>query len=117
MKHGQAFRHWKKIIQGFECSGKSLADFCRDEQLSTNSAYKWHKRFKDLDMLPIQSDSNPMPGFIEIPSEFSVQKYVTKEVSNQSLELSFSGDISLKIPDGFNPETFKQVVDILREDG
>ena len=101
MKHSQAFRYWKKTIERFECSGKSLADFCRDEQLSTNSAYKWHKRFKDLNMLPAKSNLPQIPGFIEIPTEFSIQNEYMRNSSSQTLQLCLSGDIILKIPSGF----------------
>jgi len=113
MKHSQAFRYWKKTIERFECSGKSLADFCRDEQLSTNSAYKWHKRFKDL----FKSNHPQIPGFIEIPTEFSVQNEYMGNSSSQTLQVCLSGDIILKIPSGFSPETLRQVINILREDG
>ncbi len=128
MTRKQKIVRWEKILKRQVASGKSLSGFCRDEQINYKTALRWRDV---IDATASSSSECPQVNFIEIPQ--AVASHVPagrparwrhsrskSKSSNQSssslLELEFPGRLILKIPPGFDPKTFSQVVELLREE-
>ena len=99
-KHRSAAQ-WKRIIENWQNSGLSVAQFCRENKIPTSAFYRWKQRLCNQKV-------HDQAEFIQIACPATV---------DSMLELSFPGGHVLRFTETTNNKTLVSVVAALREVG
>ena len=78
---------WRAIIERYESSGQSQADFCRRERISLTSFCRWRRRFLGDDQ----------SGFVEL---LPASPPATASAGDWTLEIDLPGGGSLRLRGG-----------------
>lgn len=92
--------YWKDKISQWQASGKSMAEFCRHEDLSYWTFRDWKKRFSK------QSESKLV--------KLNPEKLKTKTSPNMPLQISIKG-INLTIPERYDEQHLIRLISTLRK--
>ena len=123
-KHAMKLAHWTSIIREANTSGKTIVQWCSENQLSIRSYYYWHKRvmhstYKTLIENGFQSPSElpeansekttaPVPVFAELKPPA-----VCKWGSSAAVIILESGNFKIRIEDGFSEECLEKVIRVI----
>lgn len=78
---------WRALLNEFEASGLTEAEFCRREKVSRTTFIKWKQR------LASSAEATVRPSFIELPALSERQRTV---LSSGEFELSLPGGVQLR---------------------
>ena len=119
-KHAMKLAHWTSIIREANTSGKTIVQWCSENQLSIRSYYYWHKRvmhstyktliengFQPPSELPDDGEkiAAPVPVFAELKPPTD-----RKHESAASGIILESGNFKIRIEDGFSEECLEKVI-------
>jgi hypothetical protein len=91
---------WQGLVQDQEQSGMSAAAFCKEKHLNLHSFYSWRRRFKTESNAAGLTD-----GFLElVPSS---------KLRESGIRIRLDGRVSIELDRGFDPSTFRSVIDAL----
>lgn len=92
-------RQWQRRMRRFERSRRSVARFCRDEQVSVPSFYQWRKKLREL--AETSGQAEPVAGFKPV-----------RLVGSSSLAIRLPGGTQLDVPTA-DPEILQLVIQTL----
>lgn len=103
-------QRWRDRIEECRQSGMSVKAWCLQNGLKNTSYHYWVKKFKIMDQK--EAEDNTFAELVLLPEN----KNSTKETLSMKTEFSLSfGDYSIGIPEGFNPITLAELVNVLRK--
>lgn len=108
---------WKKIIDKFNKSNVSKADFCKDNKLNKESFRRWYRHFNGIEPYPKKSVKNVnekdkiVTKFKEVNIEPSNE--ITLE-ANSSIKITI-GEAVIELNSNFNKSLLKDVITVLKE--
>jgi hypothetical protein len=93
-------QRWCERIKAWQQSGQSQSDFCEQNDLGLPSFQRWRRIFEE------EKQTDPAPiTFLPVN---------VKETSSSNLALMVSNDLRIEIPTGFDPNTLRQLIQVLR---
>jgi hypothetical protein len=96
--------YWRRMIDQWRRSGRSIAAFCRDEGLNQGTFYWWRWQLKRRDQ--------PKPAFL--PVRVIADK---PAMPGGGIEVVLADGRCLRVGAGFDPHTLMQVAGLLEEGG
>ena len=102
-------KHWRRLIERWRHSGRSVRDFCKHNGIAIPSFYAWRRR------LP---QDNPLPDVPQPPEAVTfLPLHVQPEPSDQqpSLELVLANGRCLRILPRFDANTLRALLALLEE--
>jgi transposase len=93
-------RQWRRWIEEWQASGRSVYDFCSQRRLSEPSFYYWRRVLAERDR------AAPAASLF-IPVE------IESDVASKRIEIVLAGGQRLIVPPGFDAATLAQVVAVL----
>lgn len=97
-------QRWRKRIDGWKESGQSQQAFCKNHHLGLSSFQRWRRIFKaeePADFTPSTQPVHFLPVRVHTPASLA-------------LTIRIQDDLRIEVPDGFNLQMLKQVIQILR---
>lgn len=91
--------YWRKHIEQWQGSSLTQAEYCRRNNLKTRSFTYWKRRLKT-----VPSEIRFVPVAIELPR---------REKPNPLIKVAVNDRYCLEVPDGFTPDTLKQILRVL----
>jgi hypothetical protein len=121
-KKHKSRKYWVQKSHAYKQSGLSFKKFCHSQELPTSSFHRWFKR--------LEAEGAAVGGFIPVEVERSPAAFIAESLpgsvasSHQLCEqgvfesacdfkLTFNGGIVLTVPEGFDPFTLRQIVEVL----
>ncbi len=84
---------WQKIIQQYQKSGQTQAEFCAEQSLALSTFHRWHQQLRAVGLPHPVSQEEPV--FVELSS---TQDSVTMPPGKSwDVELQLGGDIVLRL--------------------
>jgi transposase-like protein len=105
MKAEERENHWRRIVDRQKASGLAVPAFCRQEELSAPTLYRWRRRLA----------RRPRVKFAMV--QIRPEARSTSPHEPAGLELVLPGGERLQIPAGVDPATLRTVLAALRERG
>jgi len=110
MKSKIKFEHWKKIIEDYQASGKTVVAYCNENNINAKSYYYWLRKIreqscKDMDYPSITSENKCEFTQIQLP--------VSYEHVAPTIKLHI-GKIVVEISDGMSQDTISYVFNGIR---
>lgn len=105
---------WRKLIEGRQQSGFSVAQVCKEADVSPASFYHWQRKLgiHQLTQSPAANrGAEPQLVPVQIVSDMVLGQREPASV----LELELPGEIRLRIPAGFDRATLQVVINLLRK--
>lgn len=102
-------QHWRELLQRWQASGLSVADFCRQEQLAPAAFYAWRRTLRQRDQ--------PVPVPRDAPTVTFVPLHVRPEphTDRAALELVLGNGRVLRIPTGCSLDSMRALLAVLEE--
>ena len=85
-------QEWTRRIREQARSGQSASEWCREQGVSDKAFYYWKKRLK--------TEVTPGTGFVKVGNK-------------EPLELVLREGITIRIPEGFDGEALRRIVEVL----
>lgn len=93
---GQREARWRKLMERQAASGRSVAAFCRDESIPTQTFYWWRRRLGEQAPAPSAPGRNAGMPFIDVGALSAAQQ--AKEVgAGINIRLDLPGGITLTL--------------------
>ena len=92
---------WKSRLEEWARTNLSQVDYCRKHDLKKHQFTYWKRKF--------EKETLPSIEFVEIPKESPVPLHINHE----PLKLAISSRFTIEIPDDFDTDTLKRVLQIL----
>lgn len=83
--------HWRKLIERQAASGRSVAAFCRDESIPTQTFYWWRSRLRKQEPAPMARGRSVKTPFIDLGALGAAEA---------ARDMATSLDIRLELPGG-----------------
>jgi hypothetical protein len=101
--------HWRRLIERWRHSGRSVRDFCEHNDIAIPSFYAWRRRLPQDAPLPELSQPSAAITFLPI--------HVQTEPADQQppLELVLGNGRCLRIPPRFDANTLRALLAVLEE--
>lgn len=96
---------WEMAIETHRESGLSVAAFCKNEGITEAAFYYWRKKLRQNSCGSAGQDT---PAFIEVK---------VPDRSGLSLELLLTSGNTLRIAPGFDDQSLRDVLSVLRQSG
>ena len=90
-KHSKKSAHWQNILKEFEESKLSVAEFCKQNQLSLQSFYQWRRRFKLQQDAP--TGAHTLIPVTVVPSPQTAKCSIIHLTTNSGACLRFDSDV------------------------
>lgn len=110
-------QRWLELVEAQRRSELSVAEFCERHELAVSTFYGWKRRLKDEGRLEFEhgacgstgsrADAVETPAFVEV----TAASQDTRDA--EPLELVLRGEVVVRIPRRFDPDTLRQVVEAL----
>jgi len=93
--------YWHSVVERFEESGLSGAEFCRQNGLKPWQFYRWRKKVRGTE----HGSSGGQGGFLRlIPS---------CDVGSSGIRIRLGGGILIEVEQGFDPTTLRRTIETL----
>jgi hypothetical protein len=121
-KKHKSRKYWVKKCQAYKQSGLGLRVFCKSQELPTSSFHRWFKRLEaegalEGDFIPVEVEESPAACIAEsLPGSVTRDHQLCEEGVFEApcdFKLTFNGGIVLTVPEGFDPLTLRQIVEVL----
>ena len=102
---------WKDVVQNYEQSGLSQAEFCRRHQICFPTFYYWKKKFTAQQAQIVDAQ------FVEVPQK-QVKEFFPSKTTQLSEKIGIIVHIrsmQIEIKPDFCPQTLKKILCILDE--
>ena len=99
MTKEEKIEHWRTIIDRHTGSGKSIADFCRDNKIVPHQFHWWRRRFRN-------ENSN------QNGSRF-LQLVPVSKSRHSGVRIRMNNSLSIEVEQGFDPKTLRSVIDTI----
>jgi hypothetical protein len=102
--------HWKRMVERWQASGLSQAEFCRQESCDERKLSFWKRK--------VNAQSKHSPLFVQVETKKEKNLLVPAEVITpcEKLEIAIaSNQFTIKVGQSFDSSVLRQVIDILRE--
>lgn len=96
MSPSERRQHWESVISKCELSQKTIACFCKENNIPEHRYYYWKKRLREKHL--------PVPGFKELSAP---------PAEGSGLWFDFGNGAKLVIGNEFNSSTFKKLMGVL----
>jgi ribosomal protein L33 len=115
-------KYWVQKSQAYKQSGLSFKKFCKSQGVPTSSFHRWFRRLEaegvlEGDFIPVEVEKSPAVFTAENLSESVVSSYlIPEDVQFEGpcdFKITFNGGIILTVPEGFNPLTLRQIMEVL----
>ena len=116
-------QRWLELVEAQRTSGLTVDPFCQQHGLAVSTFYGWKRRLKDDGLLSVEAASgnrseakasprksvNPgeAPAFVEVTASATDDRQATP------LELVLPGEVVVRVPRGFDPDTLRRVGEAL----
>ena len=121
-KRHKSRRYWIQKCQAYKQSGLGSNKFCQSHSLAKSSFHRWFKRLEaegvlEGDFIPVEVEDSPAVPIAESfsladESDHRLTTEETLEVSSD-FRLTFNRGLVLTVPKGFDPNTLRQIVEVL----
>jgi transposase-like protein len=91
LKHSKKSVFWQQVFKEFEESKLSVAEFCKQKELSLQSFYQWRRRFKSQQDAP--TGTHTLIPVTIVPSPQPVKTSVIQLTTNSGACLRFNSDV------------------------
>lgn len=114
-------RYWRWIVEKWQASGLSQAEFCRQENLDERQLSFWKRKIVVQNNDSSKSSkpvSNNSPLFIQVEARQEKNLLVPAKISTpcEKLEIAIaSNQLTVKVGQSFDSSVLRQVIDVLRE--
>ena len=114
-------RYWRWMVEKWQASGLSQAEFCRQERCDERQLSFWKRK------IIIQSNdsgkfskltNNNSPLFVQVEARQDKNLLVPAKISTpcEKLEIAIAGNqLTVKVGQSFDSSVLRQVIDVLRE--
>jgi hypothetical protein len=110
---------WSELIERSRQSGLSVAEFCKQADVSTASFYLWQRKLRGPLAGPATRSTAARPPKATsaelVPVRFVADGPTKQPLAAGFLEIELPGAIRLRVPPGCVPESLRLVLSILRE--
>jgi transposase-like protein len=103
---------WRRLLQLWPRSGRTIRDFCADHHVTEASFFAWRRTIaeRDRELAGKPATASAPPAFVPLrvvatPPPESVDCF----------EVVLGDDCVVRVPAGFNPASFRQLLAILQE--
>jgi len=103
--HRAVHQRWSSILETWRSSALCAAEFCRREQISRRSFYKWRKRLAE----EAPSSSEPAPDFV--PMRFAARD----SRRDCGIAVVVGAGLRLELSPGFDADELVRAVRVLGE--
>jgi hypothetical protein len=110
-------RFWRRTLQQWRRSGRSVRDFCADRHLSEPSFYFWRTAIAERDRAT-PCDATPTPGAsgtAAAPAAPPLFLPVCVQAAAAPLEVVLSDGLAVRVAAGFDDATLRRLLALLRE--
>lgn len=97
-------QRWFEHLQAWKQSDLTQKAFCENHHLVLASFQRWHQKFRAIDK-PAESSS---------VSFLPVNLVDTRHPHSSNLTLRFHDNLCIEICSGFDPNTLKQIIQVLK---
>jgi transposase-like protein len=101
---------WELAIDQQKSSGLSVRAFCRREGLNEASFYSWRRRLNEEES---SARAESGVGFVEVMRSVPEPVWQTEVARRVALEVLLPGGLVVRVPEGFDGPTLRQVVETL----
>ena len=101
---------WQLAIEEQKSSGLSVRAFCLREGLSEASFYSWRRRLSEGESAAPRESS---VAFVEVMRSVPTPVWQTDVAMRVALEVLLPGGLVVRVPEGFDGVTLRQVVEAL----
>lgn len=115
-RDGAKERHWRRMIQRWERSGRTVRDFCTGEGVAEPSFYAWRRELAKRD----RESASCVEGLESVArgaTHFLPVQVLADETGNSGasglLEVQLPTGVRLRIPAGFDARTLSDVLSAL----
>ena len=95
---------WRRMVQRWRHSGRSVRDFCAQQELSEASFYGWRRTLAQRDQRTAAAP--PLPAFLPVQ---------VVPTTPAPLELVLGNGRLLRVSPGFEAATLRQLLAVLEE--
>lgn len=101
---------WRERIERWECSGQSIAAFCRENGIGEKRFYRWRKR---LSKEVVQTDSHRLvPVQVKAPSSVG-ESVIRSAGAFAGVEIVAPSGYRLRLDRGFDSATLANALSVL----
>jgi transposase-like protein len=104
-------QHWRTLLDRWQHSGLTIADFCRRHRLALASFYAWRRTLQQRDRTVNANATTHPPTVTFVPLHVCPDPHP----SHAALELVFGNGRVLRIPAGCAPEAVRALLTVLEE--
>jgi transposase-like protein len=103
---------WRRLLQLWSRSGRTIRDFCAEHQVSEASFFAWRRTIAERDQELLAK-----PAAAGGPAAFVPLRVVATPPpeSVDCFEVVLNDDCVVRVPAGFDPASFRQLLAILLE--
>jgi len=111
--------YWREVIREQEASGLSIAGFCRQRGLGQASFYNWRAKLRHQDDPAIPQTAKFVP--IELsampPGQGAMDHPATTPATadRDDFEVLLGNGRSVRVPARFDPQTLRDLLDVLEK--
>lgn len=113
-RDAQRAERWRKFVLAWEASGLSQAEFCRRRKVSVHT-FRWWRYTLGLqhreEVPRSEPDKVERPAFVEVKLP---QAAPAPASSPAKVEIALEGGPVIRVHSGFDAETLKEVLAVLR---
>jgi transposase-like protein len=102
-------QHWRELLQRWQASGLSIADFCRQHQLAPPAFYAWRRTLRQRDQ-PANSPTNA-----EAVTFVPLHIRPDTPTARPPLELVLRNGRILRVPDGWPLDSLPALLTVLED--
>jgi transposase-like protein len=103
---------WELAMGEQKSSGLSVRAFCRREGLGEASFYSWRRRLSERESAAVH-DHDPAISFVEVLRSAPASGRQAEVAMNVALEVLLPGGLVVRVSEGFDGPTLRQVVEAL----
>jgi hypothetical protein len=106
--------HWRRLIDRWRASGQPKSAFCEREGVSDAAMHWWMRQLERRDGRGRSKASAPAPRKPAKPKFVPLRVVTSSSSGTQPFELVVAGKV-VRVPQGFDPETLRQLIAALED--